>query len=193
MNDSKFTNIKKILAFLSGGVILWASIVFSKNGFEFEITSGYSWVGWSLALAATCAEFMLNSSFKKFNWTIVFLGVCAYAYSIYTNMLGFQSLRTGSTLLHPINVIGALFMDIYPEVAIAWALEESKVGDLLGNLIKTAQNPQSLTQTGTTGQYTPQKPLQTPVQANFMANLPKRETTDIPDFMRKSKHNNKRN
>jgi hypothetical protein len=32
-------------------------------------------------------------------------------------------------------------------VAIAWALKESKIGDLLGNLIKTANNPEKLTQT----------------------------------------------
>lgn len=149
MNDGPYTKAKKFVTFVIGIAVLYASLVFSKNGFEFEIASGYAWVGWVLAFAATSAEFMLNSTFKRINWTIVALGVCAYAYSIWTNMLGFQSLRPNDSLYSIINVVGAVFMDVFPEVAISWALEESKIGDLIGNLIKTFQSPEQVTsQTG---------------------------------------------
>ena len=44
-----------------------------------------------------------------------------------------------------INILGAVFMDVFPEVAISWALQESKIGDIIGNLIKTLQNPEQVT------------------------------------------------
>jgi hypothetical protein len=149
MNDGTFTKVKKILTFVFGILVLWASIVFSKNGFEFKTNETYAWVGWVLAFAATCAEFMMNSSFRKFNWTIFALGIAAYIYSIWTNVLGFQSLRGTSNPMDFLNISGAIFMDVFPEVAIAWALEESKVGDVLGNIVKTISSPEQLTKSDT--------------------------------------------
>lgn len=150
VDNGKFTKIKKFLAFVFGIAVLWASIIFSKNGFEFK-TSGeladYSWIGWVLAFAATVSQFMMNSSFKKINWTILILGLVSYIYSIYTNMLGFHSLRETESIWNILNVCGSFFMDVFPEVAISWALDESKVGDLFGNLLKSAQTPEMLSKT----------------------------------------------
>jgi hypothetical protein len=151
MNDGTYTKAKRFVTFIVGVAVLYASLIFSKNGFEFETSSDYVWVGWVLAFAATSAEFMLNSTFKRINWTIVGLGLCAYAYSIWTNMLGFQSLRPGEDPYSVINILGAVFIDVFPEVAISWALQESKIGDIIGNLIKTAQNPDEVTSQVTNG------------------------------------------
>lgn len=181
MDDGKFTKVKKFLAFTFGIAVLWASIVFSKNGFEFKTTSEYAWIGWVLAFAATVSQFMMNSSFKKINWTILVLGLVSYAYSIYTNMLGFHSLRETESIWNILNVCGSFFMDVFPEVSIAWSLDESKVGDLFGNLLKSSQNPELLSKTqeverkfssgfsGQQNQFQPQKqniPLNIPRQNN---------------------------
>ena len=147
MDDGKFTKVKKFLAFVFGCAVLWASIIFSKNGFEFKTTVEYGWIGWTLAFAATVSQFMMNSSFKKINWTILVLGIVSYVYSIYTNMLGFHSLRETESIWNVLNVCGSFFMDVFPEVAIAWSLDESKVGDLFGNLLKSSQNPELLSTT----------------------------------------------
>ena len=96
-NDGKFLKIKKILALVTAVGVLWASIVFSKNGFNFETNSDYIWIGWLLAFAATSAEFMLASDFRKLNWSIVALGLAAYIYSIWSNVMGFQDLRGKNT------------------------------------------------------------------------------------------------
>ena len=62
-------------------------------------------------------------------------------------MLGFHSLRATESIWDILNVCGSFFMDVFPEVAISWALDESKVGDLIGNLLKSAQTPEMLTKT----------------------------------------------
>src|SRR3990167_6711198 len=139
-----FTLVKKILAFITGILVLYASIVFSKEGLEFNIGHEYAWVGWVLAFAVTSAQFILNSDFKKINFSILLVGAAAYVYSIYTNIVGFHALRPERPLLDIFNVSGGVFMDIYPEVAISWALGESKLGDLLGNLVKSYRNPGQL-------------------------------------------------
>jgi hypothetical protein len=151
-NDGKFTRIKKVIALVIALGVLWASIVFSKNGFNFDTNSQYVWIGWLLAFAATSAEFMLASDFRKINWSILMLGVVAYVYSIWTNIQGFQALR-GMHTTDLFSISASIFMDVYPEVAISWALGESKLGDVLGNLVKTLQNPEQVTaQNGTTQQ-----------------------------------------
>lgn len=142
----RYMLIKRVLAFGSGVAVLYASIIFSRNGFEFKTDRTLAWVGVVLALAATSSEMMLNSSFQRLNWTIIALGISAYLYSIWTNIIGFQVLRADETPWSVIGVIGGLFLDIYPEIAIAWSLEESKVGDLIGNIIKTIQGPEKVTE-----------------------------------------------
>jgi len=144
-NSGKFLKIKKALALITAVGVLWASIVFSKNGFNFETNSDYIWIGWLLAFAATSAEFMLASDFRKLNWSIVALGLAAYIYSIWSNIMGFQDLR-GKDTTDIFSISASIFMDVYPEVTIAWALGESKLGDVLGNLYRSMTNPETVTE-----------------------------------------------
>ena len=196
MHNGRYTKIVKFITLIIGVLVLWASIIFSKNGFEFQTASEYAWIGWVLAFAATCAEFMMGSTFKKMNWTIVGLGVSAYLYSIYTNMLGFHSLRQTEDMWNIINMVGSIFMDVFPEVAISWALEESKVGDLIGNLIKSFQHPESLSQS---------QPINTQLRPSYSTNSPiynnlpkknnsqqshqsRQEVSEVSDYIKKMKN-----
>jgi hypothetical protein len=146
-SDGKFTNLKRWLVGLSGIGVLYVSIIFSKEGMQ--IQGQYAWMGFVIAIALSCAEFMFNSNFESLNWTIFVVGIAAYAYSIWTNITGFyvnrQMVGTLFTQFDLTNLFGGIFLDVYPEVAIAWALKESKIGDLIGNAIKTARKPGTMT------------------------------------------------
>jgi hypothetical protein len=147
-NDGNFTRLKRWIIGLSGVGIAYCSIILTKQGVG--ITGELAWMGTVVALALFCAELMFNSNFEELNWTILLLGLGAYIYSIWTNVEGLYFYRHISGNLFSnfdvTNLGGGMFMDIYPELAIAWALKESKIGDLFGNLIKSAQNPEKLTQ-----------------------------------------------
>lgn len=190
MQEGGFTKTKKWIAGIVGLGVLWASIVFSKNGFQFETQMAYTWIGWMLSFAACSAQFMVTSDFRKINWSILALGVVSYVYSIYTNIQGFHSLRPSSPQYDIVNVLGSIFMDVYPEVAIAWALGESKLGDLLGNVLQSMNNPQQLTNRGNGTQQTQSYP-----KPNVAQNLPRKnnnyptqhqmrvEEPEIPEFL----------
>lgn len=149
MRNSTFFDWKKRLAIVSGVLIFLISAFNSKNGFVGADQSDWllAGMGWAFAVAATSAEFMFTSDFKKLNWSLIFLGVCAYIYSIWTNVLGLQQWRGTATQYDVVNILGGIFMDVYPEAAIAWALGESRLGDMLGNLVKTTKRGDELTDT----------------------------------------------
>ena len=141
---------KQKFALFTGAGVFLISCYNSKNGFVGVESTDVLLVimGWTFALAASSSQFMVTSDFKKINWSILFLGLTAYTYSIWTNILGLQDWR--GTVVHydVVNILGGIFMDVYPEAAIAWALGESKLGDLFGNIVKAAQRKDELTDTG---------------------------------------------
>lgn len=146
MNETKYMKVKKWLNGIAGVAMMVVSIIFSRNGFGFSADGNYWWVGWVMAVSATAAQFMLNSDWRKINATILLVALPAYVYSMYTNILGFYAMRGGTGNVWDIlNVCGGIFMDVYPEIAISWALGESKLGDMLGNLLNLWNNPQTIT------------------------------------------------
>lgn len=151
MNDEgKFTRGKKIFAIITGVAIAAISALNSKNGFVSSDSGDglLEAMGWAFSAACMAAQFMFTSEFKKLNWTVIFLGGTAYLYSIPTNYIGLQNWNGIATEHNFVNAIAAAFMDIYPEAAIAWALGESRFGDMIGNLFRTAQRSEELTDTG---------------------------------------------
>ena len=166
--EGGFTKLKRWIVFVSGVGVAYCSIILSKQGVG--ITGELAWMGTVVALALFCAELLFNSNFDDLNWTIIVLGLGAYAYSIWTNISGFYFYR-GLEMdiiknFDVTSVFGGVFMDVWPELSIAWALKESKVGDLLGNIIKTSRDPNKLTQLA--------QPLQKGSQQAFMQNFPAR-------------------
>lgn len=146
--DDSFDKGKRWLIGLSGVGMAAASIILSKQGVG--ITGDLAWIGTVVAISLFCAELMFNSNFDELNWTILFLGLGAYIYSIWTNIQGFYFYRGIEGNLFSnfdiTSVFGGLVMDIYPELAIAWAVGASKIGDLIGNVVKTSKDPDKLTQ-----------------------------------------------
>lgn len=174
MNEGNFTKGKKAFAIITGLAIAAISAYNSKNGFVSNSSDSLlALMGWSFSAACMAAQFMFTSEFKKLNWTVIFLGAFAYMYSIPTNYFGLQSWNGVATEHNFVNAIAAIFMDVYPEAAIAWALGESRLGDMFGNMVRTIQRKDELTDTGPRPAQ-PRQPYQQPrpAQPNYTPTYP---------------------
>lgn len=126
---------------LWGGLALAAvSIYFSYDGADQTINGGnptYTDVAKVImivmALVVTLAQFIFNSDFSKLSTTMKLIGVTSYVYSLATNYMGINHLF-GFHGLVGAGIAG--FMDIAPEAFIAWSLDDSMRGDMLGNIGK---------------------------------------------------------
>lgn len=148
-----------------------------RGGFGFKDGELW-WVGWVLAAAANGAQFMLTSKFQDLNLGIVVLGLSAYVYSIFTNVIGIEGLQVEKNSY--IAWGAGFFLDIYPEMAIAWALRASREGDLIGNLWKMLSNYESLLpRNGGQPQQKQSQQHQSPQYNQVMQNLP-RSVTKTP-------------
>lgn len=153
----KYSILRKKSALIVGILMLIASIKFSHDGFMYNATESGFWgnvIGWGIPVAVTVAQFMFNTELKKLNLTIFAIGLAAYIYSIWTNIIGlyeFRGVEMTSGKYDIINYALGFFMDIYPEAAISWALGESRFGDLLGNIVSAAKDPEKLYPTQSNG------------------------------------------
>lgn len=154
MNNSnssdKYLRTKIFLAKITGILVLIVSMQFSQNGFGFK-DEDIAMAGWVLAVAVTVAQFVFNSRVRNLNWTITFLGIMAYVYSIWTNLIGFYnyqgktlSVETLLTFNALLPVFASAFMDIFPEAILSWAFNSSGEGDLIGNVIAVTNDPNSI-------------------------------------------------
>ncbi len=149
-NSDKYLKIKILLAKIMGIAVLIVSMQFSQSGFGFK-DENIGYVGWVLAIAVTVAQFVFNSRVRNLNWTITGLGIMAYIYSIWTNLLGFYNYQdktlTFETLLTFSAVLPlatSIFMDVFPETILSWAFNASGEGDLIGNLIAVGNDPDNI-------------------------------------------------
>ncbi len=139
-NDIDLETVLKRFALWGGIALAIVSIYFSYDGADQSINGGnpaYSEIAKVImivmALAITLAQFIFNSDFSKLSTTLRVVGAASYIYSILTNYLGIQHLFgfhgiVGSAI--------AVFMDVTPEAFIAWSLDDSMRGDMLGNIGK---------------------------------------------------------
>lgn len=139
---SEMTRILKRVALFTGFATLLISIYFSYDGFDQSVNGtneGYTTlatvIGLTLAVVVSVVQFIFGTAYAELNWTLRIAGLAAYVYSIYTNYLGIKHILGADDFMA---ISSALFMDIYPEPAIAWALGEALTGDLFGNIGKIA-------------------------------------------------------
>ena len=146
----KYLRTKIFLAKITGIAVLIVSMQFSQSGFGFK-GQDIAVSGWVLAIAVTVAQFVFNSRVRNLNWTITVLGIMAYVYSIWTNIVGFYAFQgkvvTVDMLLTfdaILPVFASAFMDIFPETIISYAFNASGEGDLIGNVMAVAKDPDSI-------------------------------------------------
>ncbi len=149
-SSDKYLRTKIFLAKITGILVLIVSMQFSQNGFGFK-GQDISLAGWVLAIAVTVAQFVFNSKVRNLNWTITVLGIMAYVYSIWTNIVGFYDYQgkvaTVDTLLTfdaILPIFASAFMDIFPEAILSWAFNSSGEGDLIGNVLAVTNDPSSI-------------------------------------------------
>ena len=138
--DTDMVRILKRVSMVLGIVVVIGSIQFSYDGFDQNVngmnpdyTTFALIIGYTLAIVFNLIEFIFGTNYKDLNWTLRGIGVFAYVYSIYTNYLGIKHLLGASEFMA---WSLAMIMDVFPEPAIAWAMGDSLMGDLLGNLGK---------------------------------------------------------
>lgn len=135
------TALKKI-AFLTGVGILFVSIYWSQDGWNFNMAgdSGYTkqaiMIGWFLAIAVSVIQFVFSSNFRELNMSLIALGGIAYWYSIRTNKDGILHFQGNAPDPMWAWVLGFL-MDASAEPLIAWSLGVAREGDFLGNIFKS--------------------------------------------------------
>lgn len=132
--------LRRISFFIGLGILI-ISMYWSQDGWNFDVAgqSGYStlalFIGWFLAIAVTCIEFVFSSNYRELNPTLILFGLLAYTYSIYTNYEGILHFQ-GTSQSKVFALILAAVLDGVAEPLIAWSLYESLTGDVVGNLIK---------------------------------------------------------
>lgn len=153
-NDGRLTYYMRWVAGITAILIGYGSAKLSVAGIG--LGGDLWWLNWVIATALFVAEFMVSGKHEELNWMILAVGAGAYAYSITTNIVGLDrymiaSGNISSDMMNKVTMYaGGFFLDIYPELVLRWALGESKVGDLLGNIVKTFKNPEMLTKSFTT-------------------------------------------
>jgi uncharacterized membrane protein len=138
--DWDMETILKRLALWGGIALAIISVYFSYDGADQTINGGnpaYSevakYIMIVMALVITLAQFIFNSDFAKLSTTMKIIGALSYVYSLSTNYMGIQHLFGFSGF---VGGMIAAFMDIAPEAFIAWSLDDSLRGDMIGNLSK---------------------------------------------------------
>lgn len=138
--NSEMTRVLRRVAMFTGFATLLISIYFSYDGFDQSVSgenAGYSTlaiaIGLTLAVVVSVVQFIFGTSYAELNWTLRLAGIAAYVYSIYTNYLGIKHILGADDFMA---ISSALFMDIFPEPAIAWAVGDALTGDLAGNIGK---------------------------------------------------------
>lgn len=152
MNQGQLTKWVRVLVSASAVLCLYGSAKLSVAGIG--LGGDLWWMNWVLAASFTLSQFVVNGSYEKeLNWTILLVGFGSYTASIWMNILGIYEYQDGvradwAYVMENFEIgifLLGMFIDVFPEMALRWAMGESRVGDLFGNLIKTAQHPEKLT------------------------------------------------
>jgi hypothetical protein len=133
---------------------LWyLSLRFSVAGFSIQM-DGMIWAGWVLGLAVTVIELIFTSQNRGRNVTLTFLGVIAYAYGIWSNVVGiYASRELGVDTNNIINtsmlfsVALGLLLEIAPEPLFLWGIlgSDTDEGDFISTLTRIWDNVKTTT------------------------------------------------
>jgi hypothetical protein len=152
--------VKKFLAIITSVGVGILGMYFSQKGFGFEIENMAA-AGWLLAFTVVVVEFLFSSqsAYKATNLTIYTLGICSYAYDIYSNFLGVYFSQGHSDFSQIFSdfpsaifcFVVAFYIAVLPETLLVFGLigiVDNGEGDFLKNLLKikgknNQNNPQN--------------------------------------------------
>ena len=120
---------------------LWVvSMTFSISGFNINLPE-YAWVGFILGMSVTIIELIWNKQGANTNLTLMLVGILAYIYGVYTNVIGIMAAQgldggimnnMGASLFA---FVLAIVLEITPEPLFVWGLTGLvDTGDFLTNM-----------------------------------------------------------
>lgn len=130
---------------IAGAIILTLSIFFSANGFGVKVPD-MVWVGWLFGIVITLVEIVWNKAGKS-NLTIGIVGLAAYGYGIWTNVLGIQLANGIENIFSDISfLIFALIVSFFLEVSaeplliagITGRADSDPISEMFGNVVSKA-------------------------------------------------------
>lgn len=131
MTREQYQIILRLLAALTAVALWGVSVYFSADGFGIKVPS-VAWIGIILALSITVIELVFNREGFNHNYVLIIAGVAAYAYGIYTNIIGIQAAQQSQEWTFP--VILAVFLEIVPEPLLVWSLMGVTSDDVISKL-----------------------------------------------------------
>ncbi|MBI4790263.1 MAG: hypothetical protein HY782_24780 [Chloroflexi bacterium] len=144
MTEHRYAQLVRLMA-VAVAILLWImSIQFSAGGFNF-VMPRYIWMGYALGIAVTVLQLVFAEEGMKHTLTLVVVGLLAYGYGIFTNIVGIW-IAQGSpdlasnpmTLLFP-TALGFI-LEVTPEPLLLWGLVGTGIRDALGQLFSNQSN-----------------------------------------------------
>lgn len=136
MSDIRYMFLKRLLA-VAAAIALWIlSIQFSVAGFAIKVPD-LVWAGWVLGMAVTVIELIFTSENRGRNLTLTFLGIGAYVYGIWSNIVGISDSRgvDGFGVALVFSIILGLILEIAPEPLFLWGVLGGDTGE--GDIVST--------------------------------------------------------
>ena len=168
MKPETYRRILRFVSIFTALGLWWMSIQFSIDGFSFsvEIENGKLY-GLIMALAVTVLQLVWNRTGGA-NMTLMFVGLLAYGYGIFTNIVGIsvsqninaEAIQIGEYTVTWFAVILGFLLEITPETLLVWGLtDETNMGDFIGNMVNNgirSRNKKPTQQSKPTPTPTPQ-------------------------------------
>lgn len=169
----KYDRLVRLCAGVISLLFMYISAQFAKDGFSLDVPDR-DWIGWALAFGLIVIEIVWNKKGAEHGVTLYLAGFIAYAYGIYTNIVGINY-AAGNDIrglwnflnglwMYPISTFVGLMLELVPEPLLIWALTgESKESDPVKNMMDY-------------GDALP-KPKE-----DYMSRLPKSVNTSVPNY-----------
>jgi len=132
MTHETYKTILRVLAAFTAATLWGVSVYFSADGFGIKVPTA-AWIGWILAVSITVIELVFNRDGFQHNYVLIAAGIAAYAYGIYTNVIGIQAAQLSNELVFPL--ILAIMLEIVPEPLLVWALIGVTSDDVISKLL----------------------------------------------------------
>lgn len=166
MTEEHYNTIKRIGSIIVAIALWFLSLRFSVQGFSIQVPE-MVWAGWILGFAVTVIELIFTSENRGRNVTLTALGIFAYTYGVWSNVVGIYASRgatpDGATILNTnmiFSVILGLILEVAPEPLFLWGLlgSDTGEGDFVSSLSRIWNSMQK-----TPKNYNPDNPGKRPV------------------------------
>lgn len=141
MNEQGWMKLLRISATGGGLMAMYISASFSADGFSINNPDLY-WMGWLLAFLIVIVEFVWRKPGMEDNLTIAVVGIAAYGFGIFTNVLGIleaQGITEGYMQDVPsllLAILTGLFLEVMPEPFVSWGITGKSMADMFGETRK---------------------------------------------------------